>query len=77
MAGTGIPTIDLGAYSIEKKFPNQKLSISIHAAHGGYIMEIATHPGQINDLYIISEDKDLGIEIGKIITMKVLKEKHE
>lgn len=72
-----MPTIDIGHYMYDKKFPNQKINISIHGANGGYIMEIATHPGQVAELYIIPDEKDLGNEIGKIITMKVLKEKHE
>ena len=44
-------------------------------AVGGYIVEIDNSDNYINDgeLYIISEDKDLGQEIGKIITHKKLK----
>jgi hypothetical protein len=71
-----ISSIDItGSYN--KKFPNQKIIISVHVANGGYIMEIATHSGQIGELFIISDNQDLGTEIGKIITHKMLKENHE
>ena len=71
-----ISSIDIiGGYN--KKFPNQKINISIHSANGGYIMEIATQSGQIGELYIIPDGQDLGQEIGKIITHKMLKENHE
>jgi hypothetical protein len=79
--GGGVATIDLGPYSMAdtyaKKFPNQKINISVHGANGGYIMEIATQPGQTGELYIIPDGQDLGQEIGKIITHKMLKENHE
>ncbi len=79
IGGTALPTIDIsgmGSYGMEKKFPNKKISINVHEAHGGYIVEVVNTslPGE---LYIISDDKDLGSEIGKIITHTVLKEKHE
>ena len=77
LGGAAMPTIDIGPYMYDKKFPNQKIAINIYGANGGYIMEVTTHPGQVNDLYIVPEDRDLGQEIGKIITMKVLKENHE
>ena len=67
-----ISQIDLGPYSVEKKFPNKKISISVHEAHGGYIVEVDTHSAKTNQLYIVSEDKDLGNEIGKIITHNIL-----
>jgi len=80
MAAHTIGALDMSTIDIAgnyKRFPNQKIAINIYSANGGYIMEVATHPGQVNDLYIVPEDQDLGQEIGKIITMKVLKENHE
>ena len=80
MAAHTIGALDMSTIDIAgnyKRFPNQKISINIHGAHGGYILEISTNPGHVSDLYIIAEDQDLGQEIGKIITMKVLKENHE
>jgi hypothetical protein len=71
-----VSSIDItGSYN--KKFPNQKINISVHGANGGYIMEISTQYGQTGELYIIPDGQDLGNEIGKIITHKMLKENHE
>ena len=81
MAGHSMGQIDIGSIDIiggyNKKFPNQKINISIHGAHGGYIMEIASQSGQVGELYIIPDGQDLGREIGKIITHKMLKENYE
>lgn len=79
-AGFSAATIDIGAYSgnnAEEKLPNKKITINIHEAHGGYIVEMQTNPNQVGELYIVSEERDIGQEIGKIITHKTLKENHE
>lgn len=65
--------IDLG----EPKLPNRKFKINIHQAHGGYIVEITRESNTEGELYIVGEDKDLGQEIGNIITHKILNDKHE
>jgi hypothetical protein len=54
--------------------PNKKISLHIFQANGGYVVE-AEHSvyGVESELYIISEEKDLGQEIGKIITHNKLK----
>ncbi len=80
IGGTVMPTIDIsgmGSYGMEKKLPHRKLTINIHEAHGGYIVEVHTDPTRIGELYIVADDKDLGQEIGKIITHRTLKENHE
>jgi|688.fasta_scaffold558781_2 hypothetical protein len=69
-AGIDISTIDVAGY---KKFANRKLSINVHEAHGGYIAEISTSSTLHGDLYIIPDDKDIGVELGKIITHRMLK----
>jgi hypothetical protein len=54
----------------------KKLSLTVFEAVGGYIVEIDnSHDNYTNlgELYIIGEDKDLGQEIGKIITHNKLK----
>ena len=56
--------------------PTKKVSLTVFEAVGGYIVEIDnSHNNYTNDgeLYIIGEDKDLGQEIGKIITHNKLK----
>lgn len=79
-----MPSISIGDVNLsdwtdfgEKELPNKKITLNIHEAHGGYIVEISAHSNAIGDLYIVSEDKDLGQEIGKIITHKILNVKHE
>lgn len=54
---------------------NAGLNIRIVPASGGSIISIRkdnTYSSH-NDLYIINEDKDLGAELGKIITLHYLK----
>lgn len=69
-SGIDLSTIDIGTY---KKFSNRKLSINVHEAHGGYIAEVSSSSTLNGDLYIISDDKDIGVELGKIITHLMLK----
>lgn len=57
--------------------PNKKFTLNIHEAHGGHIVEVSTNAGSQSELYIVGEDKDLGQEIGKIITHNILNAKHE
>lgn len=81
MATNNIGPVDIGTFDINggynKKFPNQKINISVHSANGGYILEVSAMVGQLAELYIIHDGQDLGQEIGKIITHKMLKENHE
>ena len=78
-----MPSIAAGTYNISQSpdsfqkatKPTKKVSLTVFEAVGGYIVEIDNSDNYINDgeLYIISEDKDLGQEIGKIITHSKLK----
>lgn len=49
------------------------VDLRIVPATGGTIVSIRSGYGAASDLYVINEDKDLGTEIGKIITMHYLK----
>lgn len=50
------------------------LDLRITPAHGGYIISLSHRgSGTTPELHIVNEDKDLGAEIGKIITMHYLK----
>jgi predicted chitinase len=62
------------AVQAKKSFSNKKISLHVHQANGGYVVEVE-HPvyGIQNELYIVSEDNDLGQELGKIITHNKLK----
>jgi hypothetical protein len=79
IASTGygaIPGIALGsgAYSIGSHHEfNEGIDLRITPANGGSIVSINHRNNTLSDLYVITEDKDLGAEIGKIITMSYLK----
>ena len=62
------------AVQAKKSFSDKKISLHVHQANGGYVVEVE-HPayGVQNELYIVSEDNDLGKELGKIITHNKLK----
>lgn len=63
-----ISQIDLGGYSIgEKKLPNKKITFDVHTAHGGYVIRVAQGFGTEDDLYVISDEQNLGQELGKIV----------
>ena len=51
--------------------------LQVYKANGGVVVETRTYDRRkdenYNSLYVITEDKDLGTEIGKIITMENLR----
>jgi hypothetical protein len=51
--------------------------LQVYKANGGIVVEARTYDRRKdedrNSLYVVTEDKDLGEEIGKIITMENLK----
>jgi Tfp pilus assembly pilus retraction ATPase PilT len=51
--------------------------LQVYKANGGVVVETRNYDSRKdenrNSLYVITEDKDLGAEIGKIITMENLK----
>ena len=51
--------------------------LQVYKANGGIVIETRTYDRRKdeshNGLYVITEDKDLGTEIGKIITMESLR----
>ena len=53
------------------------IQFKVYKASGGTIIETSTYDRRTdrhnNGLYIVTDDKDLGKEIGKIITMESLK----
>jgi hypothetical protein len=49
------------------------INFTLAQASGGWIIQINKRYTTSTDLYIIPEEKDLGIELGKIITMSCLK----
>jgi len=66
-----ISQIDLG-FGSDKKLPNKKISFDVHTAHGGYVIRVSKGYGNEDSMYVISDDKDLGQELGKIVTHHTL-----
>jgi hypothetical protein len=66
-----ITQIDLG-FGGDKKLPNKKISFDVHTAHGGYVVRVSKGYGNEDDMYVIDDNKDLGQELGKIVTHHTL-----
>ena len=53
------------------------MRFTLYKAAGGYVIEIRTYDRRkdenVNTMYVITEEKDLGAEMGKIITMESLR----
>jgi len=53
------------------------IRFTVHKATGGFVIETQTYDERTdrskNGLYVITSDKDIGVEIGKIITLEALK----
>lgn len=82
IGGTGGMSADISIGEIygssnKSRLPNKKLSIDVHSAHGGYIVQVQQGSGYQEDLYIVAEDQDLGQAIGKIITHSTLTKPHD
>jgi hypothetical protein len=67
------------AISIEdcQNLSSEGFKLQVYKANGGIIVETRNYDRRRdenrNSLYVVTEDKDLGAEIGKIITMENLK----
>lgn len=78
-AGSGygaIPGMSVlgGSYNIGSHHEfSEGIDIRITPANGGSIVSVNHRNNTIPDLYVVTEDRDLGAEIGKIITMSYLK----
>jgi hypothetical protein len=69
LAGQGaLSGITLGSH-------NNSINLSIVKANGGWVVSISNNGfSQPSNLHIINEDADLGVELGKLITIHCLKE---
>jgi len=78
LTGTGVgpmtvSEINLGPWSAEtNKLPNKKISFDVHTAHGGYVIKVTSGYGNDGDMYVIDDSKNLGQELGKIVTHHTL-----
>ena len=66
--------------SVDNEGPNiqsQSFRLNIHSASGGTIIETTKYDRQKDDnrhsLHVVTDDKDLGEELAKIITMESLR----
>lgn len=64
--------INIGGWSSENKLPNKKISFDIHTAHGGYVIQVSNGYGNNGEMYVVDDTKDLGQELGKIVTHHML-----
>ena len=70
-------TMKSSAVSIGRNLDANNIQFKVYKASGGTIIETSQYDRRTDrhtsGLYIITDDKDLGKEIGKIITMESLK----
>ena len=67
-------TMPLSAIQGAQVNTHNTITIRITNATGGSIVEIVNNGGEIsNEVYVVDESKDIGVELGKIITMHHLK----
>ena len=56
---------------------SEGMRFEVHKASGGFVIETRFYDRKSdmhhNKIYVITEDKDLGTEIGKIITMESMR----
>jgi hypothetical protein len=64
--------INLGGWNSENKLPNKKISFDVHTAHGGYVIRVSNGYGIDGEMYVVDDSKDLGHELGKIVTHHML-----
>jgi hypothetical protein len=61
----------------ESKFNSEGMRLQVYRASGGFVIETRHYNRRkdenMNAMFVITEDQDLGEEIGKIITMETLK----
>jgi hypothetical protein len=71
LTASDLTQINLGSWGSEK-LPNKKISFDVHTAHGGYVVRVSNGYGNEGDMYVIDDTKDLGQELGKIVTHHTL-----
>ena len=56
---------------------SEGMRFQLYRASGGYVIETTQYDNRtdrrINKMYVITEDRDLGAELGKIVTMEALR----
>ena len=61
----------------EDRFNSDGMRLQVYKGMGGFVVEVRNYDRKRdenrNNMYIINDDKDLGDEIGKIITMESMR----
>ncbi len=70
-------SVTLSVDDINPSLESNGFRLQVYKANGGVIVETRIYDTRKdenrNSLYVVTEDKDLGAEIGKIITMENLR----
>ena len=69
--------VSIGIDESSPSIDSNGFKLQVYKANGGIVVETRNYDHRRdenrNSLYVVTEDKDLGAEIGKIITMENLK----
>jgi hypothetical protein len=61
----------------ESRLDSDGMRLQVYKASGGFVVEVRKYDRRDdenrNSMYVINNDKDLGEEMGKIITMECMK----
>jgi|LauGreDrversion4_2_1035121.scaffolds.fasta_scaffold281455_1 hypothetical protein len=59
------------------RLSSEGMRLQVYRASGGFVIETRSYDRRkdesVNNMYVITDDKELGAEIGKIITMESLR----
>jgi hypothetical protein len=70
-------SVTIGIDDLNPSLESNGFRLQVYKAKGGVIVETRNYDPRKdenrNSLYVVTEDKDLGVEIGKIITMENLR----
>jgi len=74
---TNVQTVELVSRDDSVSIDSDGMNFKVYRANGGYIIETKKydkkHDEVNNKLHIVTDDKDLGQELGKIITFENLR----
>jgi hypothetical protein len=51
--------------------------LRVTPANGGTVVQVENHPNEVGELYVIDEARDIGVELGNILTMHYLKKENK
>ena len=70
-------SMEQDSYAETDRFSSDGMRFNLYKASGGFVIETRSYDRRkdenVNSMYVITEDKDLGEELGKIITIESLR----